>query len=111
MTTHKPPSNRFQQVRAEQLEYNAKREQGYRERALKIYPWICGRCAREFDRRNLSDITVKTECYIDRRIRTLIRSDMEFECMADTDALNPRLELWRAGSHSQEFDRSGHECN
>ena len=58
MTTHKPPSNRFQQVRAEQLEYNAKREQGYRERALKIYPWICGRCAREFDRRNLSELTV-----------------------------------------------------
>lgn len=21
-------------------------EQGYREQALKIYPWICGRCAR-----------------------------------------------------------------
>jgi len=23
-----------------------KRERGYREQALKIYPWICGRCAR-----------------------------------------------------------------
>jgi hypothetical protein len=30
-----------------------KRDQGYRERALKIYPWICGRCAREFTRTNL----------------------------------------------------------
>ena len=29
------------------------REQGYREKALKIYPWICGRCAREFTRTNL----------------------------------------------------------
>ena len=48
----------FEQVRAEQLEYNSKRERGYRERALKIYPWICGRCAREFDRRNLSELTV-----------------------------------------------------
>tara|TARA_R110001599_G_scaffold8651_1_gene41897 strand:- start:9151 stop:9513 length:363 start_codon:yes stop_codon:yes gene_type:complete len=48
----------FEQVRAEQLEYNAKRESGYRERALKLYPWICGRCAREFDRRNLSELTV-----------------------------------------------------
>ena len=54
----------------------------------------------DIDRRNLSDLTVKTERYIDRRIRTLILSDKEFECMADTDALNPRLELWRAGSHS-----------
>lgn len=53
-----PPSKSFEQVRAEQLEYIAKREQGYRERALKMYPWICGRCAREFERRNLSELTV-----------------------------------------------------
>ena len=58
MTTPKPPGKTFQQVRAAQLEYNAKRETGYRERALKLYPWICGRCAREFERRNLSELTV-----------------------------------------------------
>lgn len=34
------------------------REQGYRERALKIYPWICGRCAREFTHANLRELTV-----------------------------------------------------
>jgi hypothetical protein len=34
------------------------REQGYRERALKIYPWICGRCAREFDRTTVHQLTV-----------------------------------------------------
>ncbi len=34
------------------------REQGYRERALKIYPWICGRCAREFTLVNLRELTV-----------------------------------------------------
>ena len=34
------------------------REKGYRERALKMYPWICGRCAREFTRTNLSELTV-----------------------------------------------------
>jgi len=58
MSVQKPPSKSFKQVRAEQLEYNAKREAGYRERALKMYPWICGRCAREFDRKNLSELTV-----------------------------------------------------
>ena len=31
---------------------------GYRERALKIYPWICGRCAREFTHSNLRELTV-----------------------------------------------------
>ena len=31
---------------------------GYREQALKIYPWICGRCSREFTRANLRELTV-----------------------------------------------------
>ena len=34
------------------------RAEGYRERALKIYPWICGRCAREFTVANLRELTV-----------------------------------------------------
>ncbi len=34
------------------------REQGYREQALKLYPWVCGRCAREFTRANLHELTV-----------------------------------------------------
>ena len=34
------------------------RQGDYRERALKIYPWICGRCAREFTRDNLRELTV-----------------------------------------------------
>lgn len=41
-----------------QREYVAKREKGYREQALKLYPWVCGRCAREFTRTNLSELTV-----------------------------------------------------
>ena len=35
-----------------------KRERDYREQALKLYPWICGRCTREFDRQNLHELTV-----------------------------------------------------
>jgi hypothetical protein len=34
------------------------RNLGYRERALKMYPWICGRCAREFTHANLRELTV-----------------------------------------------------
>ena len=33
-------------------------ESSYRERALKLYPWICGRCAREFKGANLRELTV-----------------------------------------------------
>lgn len=35
-----------------------RRAEGYRERALKIYPWICGRCGREFTRMNVRELTV-----------------------------------------------------
>jgi hypothetical protein len=35
-----------------------RREPSYREQALKIYPWICGRCAREFTRANVRELTV-----------------------------------------------------
>ncbi len=35
-----------------------KRQEGYRERSLKIHPWICGRCGREFTRKNIQELTV-----------------------------------------------------
>ena len=35
-----------------------RRERGYRAQALKLYPWVCGRCAREFTRANLQELTV-----------------------------------------------------
>lgn len=34
------------------------RAKTYREQALKLYPWICGRCEREFTRTNLPELTV-----------------------------------------------------
>ena len=34
------------------------RAQTYRAQALKIHPWICGRCARVFTRANLRELTV-----------------------------------------------------
>ena len=43
---------------AEARRYNDEREKNYRARALKLYPWICGRCQREFTRENLSELTV-----------------------------------------------------
>lgn len=54
----KPDHDRLDRVVAEAQRNQTQREQGYRERALKIYPWICGRCAREFTRDNLQQLTV-----------------------------------------------------
>ncbi|MDY6911913.1 MAG: YajD family HNH nuclease [Chloroflexota bacterium] len=34
------------------------RENTYRERALKMYPWVCGRCGREFKGERIRELTV-----------------------------------------------------
>lgn len=36
----------------------ARLEVGYREKALKLFPWVCGRCSREFVYSNLRELTV-----------------------------------------------------
>jgi predicted HNH restriction endonuclease len=35
-----------------------KREAGYRAQALKLFPWVCGRCGRGFDHGNLQLLEV-----------------------------------------------------
>jgi hypothetical protein len=34
------------------------RMKGYREQALKLFPWVCARCGREFEGRRLRELTV-----------------------------------------------------
>ena len=60
MSTHKPPpdSARLDRIVAEARRSAEQREKGYREQALKMYPWVCGRCGREFTRANLQELTV-----------------------------------------------------
>ena len=59
MPTQKiPDSSQLDQIVADARRSAETRDAGYRERALKIYPWICGRCTREFTRDNLRELTV-----------------------------------------------------
>ena len=51
-------NNRLDRVVAEARAAREKREKSYREQALKMYPHICGRCGREFNRSNLHELTV-----------------------------------------------------
>jgi len=51
-------SARLDRVVAEAQRARLLREQGYRERALRLFPWVCGRCGREFTRENLRELTV-----------------------------------------------------
>ena len=47
--------NKLDQILAEA---QRRRETSYREKALKMYPHICGRCGREFSGKRLSELTV-----------------------------------------------------
>jgi len=61
MTTRKPVNPdqaRLDRVVAEARRARDAREQSYRGQALKLFPWICGRCAREFDHSNVHELTV-----------------------------------------------------
>ena len=51
-------TDKFDQIIAQTRRNSEEREQGYREKALKMYPWVCGRCSREFNRENLRELTV-----------------------------------------------------
>ncbi len=60
MAIKRPNTNRakLDQVVADARRDKEDREKGYREQALKMYPWVCGRCAREFALKNLHELTV-----------------------------------------------------
>lgn len=51
-------SDRLDQVVADARRARDEREKGYREQALKLYPWVCGRCGRSFTHTNLRELTV-----------------------------------------------------
>ncbi|MCB2263019.1 MAG: YajD family HNH nuclease [Candidatus Thiosymbion ectosymbiont of Robbea hypermnestra] len=51
-------TERLDRVVADARRARDEREQGYREQALKLYPWVCGRCGRAFDHTNLRELTV-----------------------------------------------------
>jgi 5-methylcytosine-specific restriction endonuclease McrA len=43
---------------AEARDARSRREGTYRERALKLFPHVCGRCGREFSGKKLKELTV-----------------------------------------------------
>jgi len=46
------------QIIADARRIREQREKTYRERALKLFPWICARCGREFSGKRLRELTV-----------------------------------------------------
>ena len=53
-----PGPSRLDAVVADARRHSSEREATYRERALKLYSHVCGRCAREFSGVRLRELTV-----------------------------------------------------
>ena len=51
-------ASRLDRLIAEARRSQLQRGQSYRDRALKLYPWVCGRCVREFTAATVSQLTV-----------------------------------------------------
>jgi hypothetical protein len=60
MSSKQTPSDLGSQDRiiAEARRHQAQQEKTYRGQALKMYPWICARCGREFQGKKLRELTV-----------------------------------------------------
>ena len=46
------------QLVSEMRREEQQRQSGYRERALKLFPHVCGRCSREFEGQKIRELTV-----------------------------------------------------
>ena len=54
-----PPQNsERKRIIAEARSNQEKWEQTYRAKALKLFPWVCARCGREFSGKSLRELTV-----------------------------------------------------
>lgn len=51
-------SSRLDKLVADSRRAQDERALSYRGRALKMYPWVCGRCSREFTPKTVQELTV-----------------------------------------------------
>ncbi len=59
----KPPGGTIDTDKLDQIVAQARkgadeRMRGYREQSLRLHPWVCARCGREYQRENLRELTV-----------------------------------------------------
>ena len=59
----RPPGGKPDEQKLDQIVAKARRDAdtrmaGYREQSLRLFPWVCARCGREFTRANLHELTV-----------------------------------------------------
>jgi len=99
-------TDKLDKIVAEARRASEQRERSYREQALKIYPWICGRCAREFTHANLRELTVHHRDH-NHDNNPPDGSNWELLCLYCHDNEHQR-QLEAAGGMGGSSDKSGH---
>jgi len=89
MPNNPPDPAKLDRIVAEARRAAEARGHGYREQALKLYPWICARCGREFTRANLSQLTVHHKNH-DHDFNPPDGSNWELLCLYCHDAEHQR---------------------
>ncbi len=89
--------NKLNQIVIDARKNQTEREQSYRGQALKMYPWICGRCTREFTNANLTELTVHHRNH-NHDDNPADGSNWELLCVYCHDNEHQRLEETRFGS-------------
>ncbi|MFO7603973.1 MAG: hypothetical protein R6X06_09180, partial [Gammaproteobacteria bacterium] len=84
----KPENQKLNQVVAAARRASELRDQGYREQALKMYPHICGRCSREFERKNLHELTQAVQHQLHRLARAAAAAGKRRQVQASGWALH-----------------------
>jgi hypothetical protein len=79
----------------------------YREQALKILPWICARCAREFDGKRLRELTVHHKDG-DHHHNPPDGSNWELLCIYCHENEHARVEDFKSGSEPEKKPVSTH---
>ncbi len=107
MTIKKVQSNKdkLNQIVTDARRNQELREQSYRGQALKLYAWICGRCAREFTHTNLTELTVHHKNH-NHDDNPSDGSNWELLCLYCHDNEHQRYEETRFGS-AQKSSNSG----
>ncbi len=112
MTGKHSGGGRFDQAKLDKVVAEArrnqeKRERDYREQSLRIHPWVCGRCGREFTRENLHELTVHHKDH-NHDNNPPDGSNWENLCLYCHDNEHQRhLEHVRGGGAGLEQNRSG----
>ncbi len=84
----------------------AQNEKSYREQSLKIHPWVCARCGREFTNRNVHQLTVHHKDH-DHENNPADGSNWENLCIYCHDNEHRRHLDYLEGAHANVGDEKG----